>query len=128
MKELGNAKVFSENLKRYMSLYDETGKDIARSIGVSPAAISYWLSGKKYPAIDKIELLAEHFHIQKSDLIEERRKEKIDPQTIEARIISVGVDKMTPENREKALSVMRAMFAEFSDYFNDDEENDDDDT
>ena len=39
--------------------------------------------------------------------------------TSEARIISGGVDKMTPEDRERALNIMRAAFAA---YFKEDEQ------
>lgn len=120
MKESGSAGAFARNLRHYMELYEETGKEVSQAIGVSPAAISYWLSGKKYPGIEKIEQLAEHFKVRKSDLIEDQtNKKRVDPQTIEARIISVGVDKMTPENREKALNMMKVMFAEF---YNDNDE------
>lgn len=38
------------------------------------------------------------------------------PKTIEAKIISGGIDKMPPDQREQALNVMRAMFAQY-DYF-----------
>lgn len=126
MKETGNAEIFAANLRRYTKLSGRTGKFIAEEIGVSPAAYSYWMSGKKYPRIDMVEKLAEYFHISKSDLIDERPKKKVDPQTVEARIISVGVDKMSPEDREKALNMMRVMFAEI--YANNDDWSDDDAT
>ena len=125
MTEAENAVIFSRNLRHYVKLFGKTGKEIADAIDVSPASISYWMSGKKYPSSDNIELLARYFGIQKSDLIEERDRKKVDPQSIEARIISVGVDKMTPENREKALNRMRVMFAEFAEYFEEGEDDDD---
>lgn len=39
------------------------------------------------------------------------------PKTIEAKIISGGIDKMPPEDRERALDMMRLMFKEYADYF-----------
>ena len=39
------------------------------------------------------------------------------PQTDEARILSVGVDKMPPDDRKRALEVMRLMFTQYADYF-----------
>lgn len=126
MNENESMEVFAENLKRYTKMSGKSGKVIAESIGVTPATYSYWMSGKKYPRPEKMSTLAEFFHIQVSDLVEERKKNRVDPQTIEARIISVGVDKMTPENREKALNMMRLMFAEI--YDESDDRSDDDDT
>ena len=34
-----------------------------------------WVNGKKYPRMDKIEILANYFGILKSDLIEEKTEE-----------------------------------------------------
>ena len=39
------------------------------------------------------------------------------PRTEETRILAKGVDKLPPEQREQALSVIRAMFAKYADYF-----------
>ena len=46
------------------------------------------------------------------------------PVTSEARILAKGIDKLPAEEREQALSVVRAMFAKYSDYFSDMEDND----
>lgn len=121
MTEFGNAEILAKNLRHYVELSGRSSKDIAQEAGVSPSTFSYWMNGKKYPRIDHIEKLAEIFKIQKSDLIEEIIKKRVDPQTIEARIISVGVDKMSPEDREKALNMMRVMFAEFYNGSDDDD-------
>ena len=46
------------------------------------------------------------------------------PQTSEARIMARGIDRLPPAEREQALSVVRAMFTKYADYF--DKENNDD--
>ena len=45
--------------------------------------------------------------------------------TDEARILAKGIDKLPKEQREQALSVIRAMFVKYADYF--EKETDDDD-
>ena len=45
------------------------------------------------------------------------------PHTEEARILAKGIDKLPLEQREQALNVVRAMFAQYADYF--DKENED---
>jgi transcriptional regulator with XRE-family HTH domain len=70
MSDLGNKEVFSSNLKRIMEEKGETAKDICLKLGFTPSAFSQWTNGVTYPRIDKIEMLAKHFHINKSDLIE----------------------------------------------------------
>ena len=63
--------LFSKNLQRYMDEKGKSQKEIAEIVGVSAPTVSEWLSCKKYPRIDKIEILADYFGILKSDLIEE---------------------------------------------------------
>ena len=71
MTKWSNA-VFAENLRKYMERSGKTQRDIAEIVGVSTATVSDWINGKKYPRIDKIEMLANYFRILKSDLIEEK--------------------------------------------------------
>lgn len=63
--------LFAKNLKKYMDEKGKTQKEIAEIVGVAAPTVSEWLSCKKYPRIDKIEILANYFGILKSDLIEE---------------------------------------------------------
>ena len=66
-----------------------------------------WVNAKTYPRIDKIELMANFFGIDKSDLIED--KEPIPEDLI---IINRAAKNMTPENRKKLIDIARAAFAE----------------
>lgn len=68
--------VFAENLRYYMEKSGRTQKELADIVGVSAPTMHDWLKGKKYPRIDKIEILANYFKILKSDLIEERTEER----------------------------------------------------
>lgn len=69
---LGNKIVLAKNLQRYMEQYGYTAKDIAEKIGVEPSAVSYWVNAKYYPRIDKIEKMANLFHVNKACLVEEQ--------------------------------------------------------
>ena len=68
--------VFARNLKYYMDRFGKNQKEMANIVGVSPPAFCEWLNAKKYPRIDKIEILANYFGILKSDLIEDKSKQK----------------------------------------------------
>lgn len=76
MSSIGNKEVFSKNLRFYLEKTEKTQREVAAAIGVTPASFNEWIKGKKYPRIDKIELLARYFGILKSDLIEEKDKNK----------------------------------------------------
>lgn len=75
MTDIGNKDVIAKNLLHYTTRSGKTQKELAAIIGVAPSTFNDWLKAKKYPRIDKIELLADYFGILKSDLIEERSKE-----------------------------------------------------
>ena len=71
--------IFSRNLQRYIAMSGKTQKELADSIGVSAPTFNEWVSGKKFPRIDKIQKLADYFGILKSDLIEEKLPEEEKP-------------------------------------------------
>lgn len=72
MTNLGNKNIMAKNLARYVARSGKTQKELAAIVGVAPSTFNDWLKAKKYPRIDKIEILADCFGILKSDLIEER--------------------------------------------------------
>ena len=67
--------VFAKNLRYYLERSGKSQKELAEIVGVSAPTINDWIKGKKYPRIDKIEILADYFGILKSDLIEEKTQE-----------------------------------------------------
>lgn len=68
---LGNKKVMGFNIQRHLDKMGITRKDFAKAIGVPYSSLTDWINGKSYPRIDKIELMANYFGIQKSDLVED---------------------------------------------------------
>lgn len=68
--------IFARNLKKYMDRAGKSQKDMAEVVGVSPATFSDYINAKKYPRIDKIDIMADYFGILKSDLIEEKMTEE----------------------------------------------------
>lgn len=76
MSNIGNRETFAKNLKYYVDKSGRMQIEIAEAVGVAKSTFTAWIKGDKYPRIDKIELLANYFGIQKSDLIEERLTEE----------------------------------------------------
>lgn len=71
MSDLGNKEIFSKNLKRYMKINDKDRSDVSRDLEIPYSTLTDWYNGNIYPRIDKIQLLANYFGIQKADLVEE---------------------------------------------------------
>jgi transcriptional regulator with XRE-family HTH domain len=67
---LGNKEVFAENFNYYLKRTGERKVDIARALNVSACAVSDWTKLRSYPRMDKVQMLAEHWGIEMSDLVE----------------------------------------------------------
>ena len=78
---MDNKEIFSINLKRLMDQKGISRQDLSKVLGVSYFTISDWVKGKKYPRMDKVEMLADYFGVLKSDLIEEKENKKSLPQS-----------------------------------------------
>ena len=75
--QLGNKKIMAKNIQYYMDLYNKTRNDICQDLGIKYTTFADWIKANTYPRIDKIELMANYFNIEKSDLIEEHNKESV---------------------------------------------------
>lgn len=72
MSENEQRAVFSKNLNRLLSYSEKSQKEVADAIGVSPQTFNTWVKGIALPRMSKVQLLADYFGIQKSDLLEEK--------------------------------------------------------
>lgn len=95
--DLGNKEIFAKNLKYYMDYYEKDRNNICEILDIPYTTLSDWLNAKKYPRIDKIELLANYFNIQKSDLIEDKYKNSYDELDI---LYSKYKDILTDDDKE----------------------------
>lgn len=75
MKDLGNKHVMSINLRRLMAEKNISAKELSRRLNFPYTTVLSWLKADNYPRIDKIEVMADYFGVQKSDLIEEKLTE-----------------------------------------------------
>ena len=69
-----NKKIMSSNLKTYMDINKKSRNDICKDLGFSYSTFADWVNGNVYPRIDKIEILAKYFGVDKSDLIEDKAR------------------------------------------------------
>ena len=127
--------------KRFSDLVegsDKTITAIAKDLHVSNQTISAWKIGTRSPKAPTIIVIANYFgvsvewimgfdvdrnHKQKDYNIE--LKERVDQlQTIEARILATGIDSMPKEQREQALTIMKTIFVQYADHFDNKEKKD----
>ena len=114
MSSIGNKEVFSKNLRFYLETTEKTQKEVATAIGVTPPSLNEWLKGRKYPRIDKIEMLARYFGILKSDLIEEKGINKTLPQVqtlTEGEAMLLELFRQIPIEQQKVFLEMGRVYA-----------------
>lgn len=70
-----NKQIMGENIQRYLDEKGMTRKELAEALGFPYSSVTDWINGKTYPRIDKIEMMANFFGIQKSDLVEQKAEE-----------------------------------------------------
>ena len=90
-----------------------TQDDLAKAISQSPSSITMYETGRREPDFETLEALADVFNVPfvyfMTDLVEKEDPPEL-PQTPEARILSKGVDRLPPEERQQLLDMARVMF------------------
>lgn len=110
MTSIGNKSVIAKNLTYYVNRSGKTQKEISEIVGVATSTFNDWMKGKKYPRIDKIEILANYFGILKSDLIEDKDKKTSpeEPKLTEGEKLVLELFRKIPEDRQpEALELLR---------------------
>ena len=112
MSNLGNKEIFAKNLSYYLERSGKDQKVVAEVVGVAPSTFNEWMKAKKYPRIDKIEMLANYFGILKSDLIEEVAENGYSPterQLNEGEKMLLDLFNRVPEDQQQlVLQMIRA--------------------
>lgn len=112
MSSLGNKAVFSENLKYYIEKSGKDRRELAEIWGFPYSTVTEWVNGKKYPRIDKIEIMANYFGIAKADLIEEKKEQPpISEELSESKkAMHEFVDTLSEEQTQQLLQIARTVF------------------
>ena len=123
MSNIGNKETMAKNLTYYVNKSGKTKKELAEEVGVAASTFNDWTKGKKYPRIDKIEIMANIFGIMKSDLIEEKSvKERIEANPVGMAELHFEMildedfgdmfedfKRLSPANRKLAKKIIRSM-------------------
>lgn len=68
---LGNKETMAVNIRRHMEARGLNAHSFSQELGFKYTTVRDWLNARSYPRIDKIEMMANYFGIEKSDLVEE---------------------------------------------------------
>lgn len=100
-------------------------KELALEIGVSRPTVSDWEANKKDPSGARLKKLSEYFGVDELvilgkgvvDLTKPPDPTAAVPRTLEARIVSFGMDQLPQTEREKILSILQTMYNNNPDLF-----------
>lgn len=115
MNEKDQKKIFSKNLNYYLAQRNKTQKEVADAISVSPQTFNTWCQGIALPRMGKVQRLADYFNIEKSDLIDEKRKVENNPKAIheerkERELLEV-YRKLSDENKDKTVQYSKGLLS-----------------
>lgn len=107
MSNLGNREVFARNLKFYTEKSGKTQKELSELVGVATSTFNDWMKAKKYPRMDKIEILANYFGILKSDLIEDKQRQSTNNELSERKKLFIQkVEGMSDDQLERLERIL----------------------
>ena len=97
-----------------------TQDQLAELASLNRVTVAKYEAGRIEPGANSLARIADALEVSTDVLLgrsEDIRMPEDHPQSIEAKIISVGIDKLPKEQREQAVNVMKAVFAQYADYF-----------
>ena len=123
---MGTREQVGQMIKTMRLSRNMTQKDLARALGQSESSIAMYERGKREPDFETLETLADIFNVPMSAFLpaDDRQQEYVQPASDGVRLLIKGLNKLTPEQLEQATNVMKAMFAQYADYFEGNERDD----
>ena len=117
---LGNKEVMAKNIRRHLNKLGLNVKDFATEMNFKYSTVLDWVNAKTYPRIDKIELMANYFKVEKADLIEDKSNKmttispKINFDPRQAILLS-NYNKLNDNRKDKLVQVSEKLLAEEDD-------------
>ncbi|VUX10189.1 XRE family transcriptional regulator [Streptococcus vestibularis] len=114
---LGNKEVMASNIRRHLDKLGLNVKDFANEMNFKYSTVLDWVNAKTYPRIDKIELMANYFKVEKADLIEKYNPSKntfsskinFDPRKA---ILLSNYSKLNDGRKNKLIAISETLLAE----------------
>ena len=71
--------IFASNFKRILNMRGKTQSEVADYLNVRTSTVSDWAKARKYPRVDKMQMIADYLGVVISDLREQRLPENAYP-------------------------------------------------
>ncbi|CAM3168449.1 helix-turn-helix transcriptional regulator [Lactococcus laudensis] len=104
---LGNKETMSFNIKRLLDSKRMNPHQFADTMGFKYTTVMNWIKANSYPRIDKIELMARYFGVDKSDLVEEYNPIK-EKQSTTKQILDNIFNKLEKPRQDKVVAYAKS--------------------
>lgn len=104
-----NKQIMARNIKKYMERKGVSNQQLCDALGFKYTTFMDWIKGVTYPRIGKVEMMANYFGCEKSDLIEDKGGEPIikDELTLKKEIFVERVMQMSAEELDCLDQILR---------------------
>lgn len=100
----------AENIRQRRKALKMSQDELADAIGSNRVTISRYETGAYYPSVEALRKLASALNTTTTELFGDKKPPYVMPKSVEARIVSSGMDKLPKEQREMILNMVCAMF------------------
>ena len=94
--------IISKNINNFLDMRNLNQSDVAKAIGVSPQTFNTWCKGIAIPRMGKMQALADYFHVNKSDIIDDKSV----PLTQPAEIVYEELIKLNDDNQIRVFDLV----------------------
>ena len=112
---LGNKEIMASNIRKHLDRLGLNVKDFANEMNFKYSTVLDWVNAKTYPRIDKIELMANYFKVEKADLIESAKsKQNITKVNFDPRqaILLSNYNKLNDNRKNKLVQTSEKLLSE----------------
>ncbi|WP_203268793.1 helix-turn-helix domain-containing protein [Streptococcus uberis] len=102
--------IFAKNLDYYMHRKGVDRNKLCEDLNFKYTTVRDWMKGISYPRIGKIEILANYFGIEKSDLIEDKTNkpvQTIDLTNLRERVVMFDGKPLSDNDVEKIEAIIK---------------------
>lgn len=112
---LGNKEIMASNIRKHLDRLGLNVKDFANEMNFKYSTVLDWVNAKTYPRIDKIELMANYFKVEKADLIESAKpKQNVTKVNFDPRqaILLSNYNKLNNNRKNRLVQTSEKLLAE----------------
>lgn len=103
-------KKFQTNLKQIMVLKGKSQSDIVKALNFKQSTVSDWLNGKKYPRMDKVQMLANYFNVDIIELVDNQSNDAI-TFTITEKALIKNYRQLSEQNQQVVITMIDSLLA-----------------